>query len=112
VAIEGTQYLSYPEAVYIHLVVMRFFGEERYGVFDRALVESALARPRQAAAYEGADLIRQAATLIAREFLKRNGMTFTAPTAELVDLVFAIEADRSGVDEIETWLRQRASARV
>ena len=131
-AIEETRDLSYPEAVYVHLVVMRFFGEERYGVFDRALVESALARPRQAAAYEGADLIRQAATLIfglvknhpwvggnkrtataiAREFLKRNGMTFTAPTAELVDLVFAIEADRSGVDEIETWLRQRASARV
>ena len=56
-------YLSYVDAVVLHIELMRLLGEIRYGVFDRALVESALARPKQAAEYEGADLIRQAATL-------------------------------------------------
>ena len=40
---------------------MRYYGESRSGVADRTLVESALARPEQAAAYENADLVRQAA---------------------------------------------------
>lgn len=44
------------------MLLMRYYGEVRYGVADRTLVESALARPQQAAAYENADLIRQAAT--------------------------------------------------
>lgn len=44
-------YLSYVEAVLAHIELMRYLGETRYGVFDRSLVESALARPRQAAAY-------------------------------------------------------------
>jgi prophage maintenance system killer protein len=62
-ATEETVYLSYAEAVLIHILLMRFLGEVQYGVFDRSLVESALTRPKQAAAYEGADLIRQTATL-------------------------------------------------
>ena len=46
-----------------HLDLMRDWNENRCGVDHRSLVESALARPRQAAAYENADIIRQAATL-------------------------------------------------
>ena len=125
-ATEETAYLSYAEAVLIHILLMRFLGEAQYGVFDRSLVESALARPKQAAAYEGADLIRQTATLcygliknhpwiggnkrtataIAREFLRRNGMKLTSATGEIVELVMSIESDRWGVDEIEYWFRQ------
>jgi death-on-curing protein len=56
-------YLDYLNAVYFHIKLMREHGEIRYGVFERALIESALARPQQAAAYEAADLMRQAATL-------------------------------------------------
>lgn len=63
-ATEHFVYLSYPEAVALHIELMRYLGETRYGVFERALVESALARPQQAAAYEQADLIAQAATLL------------------------------------------------
>jgi prophage maintenance system killer protein len=59
----ATKYLTYEEAVTLHILLMRRAAEERFGVFSRPLVESALARPRQAAAYENADLIRQAATL-------------------------------------------------
>ena len=50
-----TSYLSYTDAVLIHILLMRLSRESHYGVFDRALVESALARPKQARAYEGAD---------------------------------------------------------
>jgi prophage maintenance system killer protein len=62
-ATEQTRYITYAEAVLIHVVVMRYFGESHFGVDGRSLIESALARPRHAAAYENADLIRQAATL-------------------------------------------------
>ncbi len=63
-AIEETAYLSYEEAVLIHLSLMRALGESRYGVDFRDLVESALARPRNAAIYANANIIGQAATLL------------------------------------------------
>lgn len=125
-AIKETSYLSYVEAVLIHILLMRLAGETLYGVFDRTLIESALARPQQAAAYEGADLIRQAASLcygliknhpwrggnkrtataITGEFLKRNDSRLASPTRDIVEMVLAVEADRWGVNEIESWLRQ------
>jgi hypothetical protein len=48
-AAEPTRYITYAEAVLIHVVVMRYFGEAHFGVDDRALIESALARPKHAA---------------------------------------------------------------
>lgn len=62
-AIDETKYISYAETVFIHIRLMQLLDEKRYGVFERSLIESALARPQQAAVYENADLIRQAATL-------------------------------------------------
>lgn len=62
-ATEPTRYVTYAEAVLIHVLVMRHSGETHFGVDDRALIESALARPEHAATYENADLVRQAATL-------------------------------------------------
>lgn len=84
----------------------------RYGVFDRALVESALARPRQSAVYGDSDLTEQAATLLygliknhpwvggnkrtatalTQLFLRRNGLRIDADTVELLELVLAIES--------------------
>ena len=127
-ATEETRYVTFAEAVFLHIRLMRLLGERRYGVFDRALVESSLARPQQAAAFEGADLIRQAATLcfgliknhpwvggnkrtataITDEFLFRNGYEVTATPAETVEMVLAVEGDRWGVDEVEGWLRERS----
>jgi len=126
-ATEETKYVTLAEAVFLHIRLMRLLGERRYGVFDRALVESTLARPQQAAAFEKADLIRQAATLcfgliknhpwvggnkrtataVTDEFLFRNGYEVEATTAETVEMVLAVEGDRLGVDEIENWLRAR-----
>lgn len=120
------KYVAYAEAVFIHVRLMRLVSEERYGVFDRSLIESALARPRQAAAYEGADLFRQAATLclgliknhpwvggnkrtataVVDEFLFRNGVELTAAPAQLIEMVLAVEASRWDLGEVETWLRR------
>jgi len=128
-AIEEILYLSYTEAVLLHIELMRFWGETRYGVFDRGLVESALARPQQAATYEGADLIRQAATLcfglikdhpwvggnkrtataIIDEFLFRNGLELMAATQDQLDMVLKVESDRWEVDDVESWLRRHVT---
>jgi death-on-curing protein len=122
------RYVSYPEAVFIHVRLMRLVGEERCGIFDRTLIESALSRPQQAAVYEGADLFRQAATLcfgliknhpwvggnkrtataIMDEFLLRNGVELMAGAAGIVEMVLAVEADRWGIGEIESWLHRHS----
>lgn len=124
--IEQTVYLTYLEAVSLHFELMEIWGETRYGVFDRTLIESALARPQHAAVYEKADLIRQAATLcygliknhpwiggnkrtataLTEDFLNQNGWEIIAPADEFLELVLAVEADRWKVDEIESWLRE------
>jgi death-on-curing protein len=123
---DETVYLRYVEAVLLHIEMMRLIGETHYGVFDRALVESALARPKHAAEYEGADIIRQAATLcyglvrnhpwvggnkrtataLVDEFLHRNGIDLTASRDDLVGMVLEVEADRWRVEEIDSWLRR------
>lgn len=127
-AIEAAHYVSYAEAVYLHIRLMELLGETRYGVFNRALLQSALARPQQASLYEQADLIRQAATLyvgpirnhpfiggnkrtataLVDEFLYRNHIEVTAAAAEIIESVLAIEAGAWAVDETEAWLRVRS----
>ena len=61
--VENIAYIDYIEAVDLHFALMKIWGEARYGVDSRDLIESALARPRHSAVYENADIIRQAATL-------------------------------------------------
>jgi death-on-curing protein len=129
-ATEETKYVTLAEAVFIHIRLMRLLGERRYGVFDRALIESALARPQQAAAFENADLIRQAATLclgliknhpwvggnkrtataVTDEFMFRNGYEVTATPAETVEMVLAVEGNLWGVVEVESWLRKKVKS--
>jgi death on curing protein len=128
-ATKPIKYIAFAEAVTFHLMLMRRLQEMRYGVFDRPLLESALARPQHAAAIEGADLIRQAATLcfgliknhpwvggnkrtatiLVDSFLYRNGIKVQAKVAETVEMVLAIEADKWNVDEIDNWYRQHTS---
>ena len=125
-ATEPVFYLTYVEAVWLHIRLMRRLGETRYGVSNRHLVESALARPQQAAAFEGADLLRQAATLLygliknhpwvggnkrtatvlVEYFLSRNKMELAATTKDVIDLSLSVESDKWKIDEIEVWLRQ------
>lgn len=126
-ATENTKYLEIADAIIIHLRLMERFVETRYGVDHLELVESALARPSQAAFYENADIIRQAATLyfgliknhpwlggnkrtatvLVDEFLYLNKYEVKATVEETIKLVLAIESDEFSVDEIENWLRER-----
>lgn len=120
-------YLTFSDAVERHIDLMRFYGEERIGIFDRSLIESALARPKQVAAYENADLIRQSATLcfgliknhpwvggnkrtatfLTEIFLDLNGYRLICELVELVELSLNVESGVWKVDEIENWLRNR-----
>jgi hypothetical protein len=63
VATDERRYISYPEAVLIHIELMRLEGETRYGVLDHGLIESALARPQQAATAERADFSERKDTI-------------------------------------------------
>lgn len=126
-ATETILYIDYPEAVALHFEIMFEFGETRIGVAESNLIESALARPRHAAAYENADIVRQAATLflgliknhpwhggnkrtataLTDSFLYRNGFDLQGTLLEVVELSLKVEADVWKVDEIENWLRER-----
>ena len=125
--IDEILYIDYPEAVAIHFEIMFEYGESRIGIADPNLIESALARPKHAAIYENADIIRQAATLcygliknhpwrggnkrtataIVDDFLYRNGYEIRTSQNKIIELVLAIESNKFGVDEIENWLRNR-----
>jgi len=120
-------YIDYVEAVDLHFTLMKLWGENRFGVDSRDLIESALARPQHAAIYENADLIRQAATLVfglikshpwtggnkrtasflMEEFLFRNNLDLTATSKDLYEMSLLVESDSWKVDEIENWLRKR-----
>ena len=100
---EKISYIEYAEAVDLHFALMRLWGETRFGVESRDLIESALARPKNAVIYENADIVRQAATLVfgliknhpwtggnkrtasflMEEFLFRNGFELTATSKDL-----------------------------
>lgn len=126
-ATDETIYISYEEAVLIHISLMRALGETRYGVDFRDLIESALLRPRNTAVYANADIIAQAATLLfgliknhpwrggnkrtattlMRRFLELNGYQKNWTIADQIELVLAVESDKWKVAEIENWLRLR-----
>jgi death on curing protein len=105
-------YLTFQEAVKFHVLYMRKLGETRFGVFDRNLIESALARPKHATLlygliknhpWEGGN--KRTATFLTNLFLKRNDWRWETSVPEIVKMVLAVEADKWKVAEIENWLR-------
>jgi death on curing protein len=124
---ENIIYLDFVEAVDLHFALMKTWGEIRFGVESRDLIESALARPKHAAVYENADIIRQSATLVfgliknhpwtggnkrtasflMDEFLFRNSFALTATSKDLYEMSIAVESDEWKVDEIDNWLRNK-----
>jgi death-on-curing protein len=100
--------------------------ESYYGPQRPELLQSALARPRQAACYEGADGIRHAAylfqgLLMNHGFAQGNKRTayanlewflwqnqlgaLQARDEELITFCYAAENDKWSVDQIEAWFR-------
>ncbi len=129
---DATQYLSLAKVVEIHDQILEFLGSPSSPLIDAHKLDSALSRPRNAAHYEGADLISQAAILAvaisqsqafldgnkraafgAMElFLAINGLEYAGDGLEFaIELERIAEAERSDRDEaqsrFETWLRQR-----
>ena len=108
--IEAVSYIEYLEAVEIHFELMRRYGETRIGIFEPNLIESALARPKHAAIYENADIIRQAAmlwfgliknhpwqggnkrtaTALTDSFLYRNGFELNASRDEIIEYIESV----------------------
>ena len=125
-ATETIRYLTYAEAVVHHIELMRALGEARFGVFDRALIESALARPKQAAAYGNADMEAQAATLcyglikyhpwvggnkrtathLTDHFLRTNGLELKATSRAVVEMVQDVESTRMDLAALTRWIRE------
>lgn len=125
--IEGLAYLTVEEAIVLHVLLMREWREERFGVDRKDLLESALNRPINEAYFEGGDIARQAATLcfglvknhpwlggnkrtasfLTEFFLEMNGYAVDASDAEFYDLVLKIESDVWKTSVIEEWLRIR-----
>ncbi len=101
------------------------------GTRDGGLIDSALARPRNTAAYTTADLPalaaayayglaqnhgyvdgnkRVAATALG-VFLDLNGLELVAPEPELVAVILALAAGELGEDELAEWVRGNVQAR-
>ena len=110
---------AYSEAVEVSV------EQARLALLNEHLLESALARPHNAAAYEDADIVRQAATLfwgiasnhafrdgnkrtavvMLRAFLNLNGYDLDLSDDARFDLALAVAGERVGVDEVEARLR-------
>ena len=127
-------YLTVQDVIGLHEAVMRQLGFAPAPLRDQGTLESATMRPRMAAQYEEADLIRQAALLAVGTsraqafldgnkrtayvavdvFLRSNGMMFSGDPLDLarqLELV-AERADSLGAatERFESWLRKEASA--
>ena len=125
-AIEEIRYLTYAEAVVHHIVLMRLLGETRFGIFDRALLDSALARPKHAATLNNADLPSQAASLcygliknhpwvggnkrtathLTDHFLQINGSEICATTSAVVAMVQGIESGDMDLATLTRWMNE------
>jgi len=111
------------------MLLDRFGGLD--GIRDEGLLDSALHRPRQHAAYETLDLFALAASyahgiiknhpftdgnkragfITAALFLEINGCIFQAPEEEVVLKTFALAAGEIGEKEYAAWLEKSCAAR-
>jgi death-on-curing family protein len=121
-------YIKSADAIEQHLVLMKSFNENRCGLRSLEMLESALARPQNAAVYENADFIRQIATLyfglvknriwhggnkrtattLIKTFIEKNSFQTNWKLEEIMELGRNVDIDAWKVDEIEDWLKNRA----
>ncbi len=125
-------YLTLLDVVAIHERVMRAGGYQPRPLLRPELLESALYRPQQAAYYEDADLIRQAALLAVAVseaqafedgnkttafacldvFLRDNGYLLYRAQQAVADVLIEIAVDREGREQatatLEALLRENS----
>ncbi len=128
-------YLSVGDVLGLHHEVMTRLGGAAAPLRDEGRLASAVMRPRMAAHYDGADLIRQATLLAvgisqaqafldgnkrtayqaADTFLWINGVEFVGEPLELaryLEKVAERSADQDAItDELEGWLREHVTPR-
>ena len=128
-----TRYLTHLDVVALHDRILEKLGAPPAALRDAGGLESAVMRPQMAAAYEDADLIRQAVLLAIgisqaqafvdgnkrtayislHAFLEMNGATFSGQPLELAkQLVLVAERNDSldaASDRFENWLRTRVA---
>jgi hypothetical protein len=88
-------YLTFVEAVMLHLMLMRRVGETRCGILVALSSNPPWPAPSTSAVID--------------RLLYDNGIEVRAAVAETVELALAVEADRWGVDEIEAWYHRHAA---
>ncbi len=123
-----THHLSLEQLISLHIdLVCTKMGEPYLGILDEGRLASALARPKHAAKYEGADHIRQAAYVfhgllmnhgfvqgnkrtayLALEwFLLANHVGQIQTTDEtVIAMCLAVVEEHWDVDRIDGWLRE------
>jgi death-on-curing protein len=130
-----TYHLSLADVLALHALVMERFGLPPAPLRDEGLLESAVMRPRMAAYYSEADIIRQSALLIVGisqaqafldgnkrtafaacdVFLRLNGLAFCGdPLAIAMQLEAVAERQLSleeAIDRFEQWLREQVCPR-
>lgn len=123
-------YLSLPDVVALHALVMERTGAAPMPLRDAGQLESALTRPQLAAHYSDADLIGQTAVLavgisqaqaflegnkrtafaVCDVFLRLNGLRFQGDPSELARRLEAVAAHTGDLEtataDFEAWLRQ------
>ena len=93
-------YIDYVQAVDLHFALMKAWGESRFGVDNRDLIESALARPKHARN-------KRTASFLMYEFLLINQIDLTATSSDLYEMSLAVESNTWVADDIENWLREK-----
>lgn len=125
------RYLTAGEVVALHDFILTRMGQPPAALRNEGALESALARPRMAAHYEGADLIRQgvllasgiaeaqafvdgnkrAALAALDAFWRLNGLVFAPEPLEWARQIEALGARRGSLaeatDAFERWVRAR-----
>lgn len=131
---DEASYLTLADVIAIHERMMQQLGLAPNPLRPDGTLESALNRPRMAAWYEGADIVRQAALLgtgISQAqafldgnkrtaylamvtFLRLNGFAYVGNRMELAQQfeAFALRSrDAQALDDFECWLRLRVAPR-
>ena len=132
---DNSTYLRIIDVVALHRAVMLRLRRVPEGIRDENALESAVTRPRMAAYYEDADIVRQATLLTigisqAQAFVDGNKRTAYAAldtflrlneqayAGKPLDLAMQLEADASrddcldaATDRFEAWLRERVGPR-
>lgn len=128
-----THYLGLLDVIALHAAVMERTGRAPAPLRSEALLESAIMRPRTAAHYEGADLVRQCVLLVvgiaqaqafldgnkrtafaaADVFLRLNGLAFSGDALDLAQQLERIAMRSGSLEEatadVEEWLRGRVA---